>query len=63
MDTLGRRREGQHATDLEKRERGCELVIRPAVGRSKKPWRGKTQGGIGAVTWLNPRPACRIRVV
>jgi hypothetical protein len=31
------------------------------AGRCKMPRRDQTQGGCGAVTWLNPRPACRIR--
>jgi hypothetical protein len=63
VETLGRRWEGQHAADPEKRERGRGLVARSTAERCKKPRSGQTQGGSDAVTWLNPRPACRIRAV
>jgi len=62
-DTLGRQREGQHAADSVKRERGGELVIRLTLGLGKKPRSGKSQGGNAVVTWLNPRPAGRICAV
>jgi len=63
VETLGRQREGQHAADPEKRERGGELVARLTAGRRQKPRKGQTQGGSAAVTWLNPRPAGRICAV
>jgi hypothetical protein len=63
LDTLGRQRAGQHAACTEKRARGGGLVAWSTTGGRKKPRSGQSQGGSGAVTWLNPRPACRICAV
>jgi len=37
--------------------------MRPTPTVSKKPRSGQSQGGSGAATWLNPRPARRISAV